>query len=376
MVGEKFILQINIKGTYIRVIIYLIILIRVIIVILKNINIEERMKHYNVQGLSFTILCGGEIVGTENFGLLEVGSNRKINEDSIFSACSVSKFLTGILSMKLVEDGLLDLDVNVNENLVSWKVPENNFTQNKKVTLRNLLSHQSGIKDPECSFSELNSKGGVPSMVELLEGKTLYCKTPIDVKCEPESEFQYSDAGFCIIQQLIEDVTKKPFHQAANEQIFEPLGMENSHFNTTMLGVDRQNFSCGHNKNGELVVGKYPIYPYPAASGLWTTSLNLAELVLELMNALKGESNVGISKSVAKEMITTQGGKSWTGLGVFLEGSEKELEITSFGWGVGFQSMMVAFPYLEKGAVIMTNAELGVHQLEGIIGEIYKSLLS
>ena len=152
--------------------------------------------------------------------------------------------------------------------------------------------------------------------------------------------------------------------------------MTNSHFNITMLDVDRLNFSSGHNKNGEIVGGKYPVYPYPAASGLWTTSLNLAELVLELMNALKGASKIGISQRLAKEMITPQRGKRWSGLGVFLEGSEKELEITSLGWGVGFQCMMVAFPFIEKGAVIMTNTELGVHQLEGIIGEIYKSLLS
>ena len=176
---------------------------------LKNINIQERMKHYNVQGLSITLLEGGEISGTDNYGLLEVESNRKANEDSIFSACSISKFLTGILVMKLVEEGLLDLDDDVNENLKSWKVPENDFTENKKVSLRNLLSHQSGIKDPEGSFPELNSKIVVPSMVDLLEGKTSYCKTPIDVKYEPESEVHYSDAGFCIIQLVIEDVTKK-----------------------------------------------------------------------------------------------------------------------------------------------------------------------
>lgn len=343
---------------------------------IKNINIEERMKHYNIQGLSITLLEGGKLSGAENYGLLEVGSNRKVKEDSIFNACSVSKFFTGMLAMKLVGDELLSLDGDVNISLVSWKVPENNFTKNKKVTLRNLLSHQSGIKDPEGSFPELNSKIGFPSIVELLEGQTPYCKSPIRVKCEPGSEFHYSDAGFCIIQQLIEDVTEKPFHQVMNEQIFEPLRMENSHYNTTMLEVNTQKFSCGHNKNGELVDGKYPTYPYPAASGLWTTSSNIAELVLELMNAVKGESKVGISESLAKEVISPQEGKSWTGLGVFLEGSEKELEITSLGWGVGFQCMMVAFPYLEKGAVIMTNAELGVHQMEGMIGEIYKSLLS
>ncbi|WP_342433298.1 serine hydrolase domain-containing protein [Neobacillus sp. FSL H8-0543] len=344
---------------------------------LKNNNIEEQMKHYNVIGLSITLLENGQISGTENYGLLEAESDRKVNENSIFSACSISKFLTGMIALKLVEEGLLDLDEDINKRLVSWKVPENEFTKNKSVTLRNLLSHQSGIMEPEGSFSELNSKIGIPSMVELLEGKTPYCKAPTKVQCEPESEFHYSDTGFCVVQQLMEDVTEKPFYQMVNELIFKPLGMKNSHLNTTtMLEMDKKEFSCGHNKNGELVDGKYPIYPYPAASGLWTTSLDLARLVLELLNALKGESKIGISERLAKEMITPQKGKSWTGLGVFLEGSEKELEITSLGWGVGFQCMMVAFSHIEKGAVIMTNAELGVHQMEGIIGEIYKSLMS
>ncbi|WP_102272183.1 serine hydrolase domain-containing protein [Cytobacillus massiliigabonensis] len=343
---------------------------------MKNMNIEERMKHYKVPGLSMVLIENGQISGTENYGLLEVSSNRKVNENSIFSACSISKFLTGMLALKLIEEGLLDLDENVNDRLVTWKVSENEFTQNKKVTLRNLLSHQAGIKDPKGSFFELVSDIGIPSMFELLEGKTPYCKVPIEVQYEPGSEFHYSDAGYCLIQQLIEDVMKKPFYQVVSEFIFKPLGMENSYLNTTMVEISKKEISCGHNKNGEWVDGKYPIYPYPAASGLWTTSLDLAALILELMNALKGASKIGISNRIAKEMITPQGGKSWTGLGVFLEGFQKELEITSLGWGVGFQCMLVAYPYAEKGAVIMTNAELGVHQLQGIIGEIYKSFIS
>ena len=122
--------------------------------------------------------------------------------------------------------------------------------------------------------------------------------------------------------------------------------------------------------------GKFPIYPYPAASGLWTSAIDLANLSIELMNSIKGESKLGLSKSLAEEIIRAQGGKSWTGLGVFLERNENNLEIASFGWGKGFQSMVVMFPYLQKGAVIMTNSELGVHQMEGLIGEIYKSLFS
>ncbi len=342
---------------------------------MKSINISERMKHYNVSGLSVTLIENGQIKITEDYGLLETGTNKSVSKNSIFSACSISKFLTAMLVMKLSEQGLLDLDEDVNKRLVSWKVPDNNFTKNKRVTLRNLLSHQSGIIDPEDSFSELKSTLDIPLMVEILEGKTPYCKDHIEVKYEPESEFHYSDAGYCIIQQLIEDIAKKPFKQVMNEQVFKPLKMENSILDTTISETKRENFSCGHNRNGELIDGKYPIYPYPAASGLWTTSLDLAQLVLELLNALKGESKIGITAIRAKEMITPQG-REWTGLGVFLNGSEKEFEISSLGWGVGFQCMMVAFPYIEKGAVIMTNADLGVHQMEGVIGEIYKSLIA
>ncbi|QUG39906.1 beta-lactamase family protein [Psychrobacillus sp. INOP01] len=341
---------------------------------LTNINIKERMKHYNVLGLSITLINKRQIYLTDNYGLLETGTNRSVNRNSIFSACSISKFLTAMLVLKLTEQGLLDLDEDVNKKLVSWKIPESKLTISNKVTLRNLLSHQSGIKDPEDSFSELNTNK-VPSMVELLEGNTPFCKESIEVKYEPESEFHYSDAGFCIIQLLIEDLTGKPFNVVMYEQIFRPLKMKNSTLDKAILEVNREDISCGHNKNGELVDGKYPIYPYPAASGLWTTSLDLAYVVLELMDAIRGESKIGISASKAKEMIAPQGGKAWTGLGVFLEGTEKEIEITSLGWGVGFQCMLVALPYEEKGAVIMTNAELGVHQLEGIIGEIYKSLI-
>ncbi|WP_339238118.1 serine hydrolase domain-containing protein [Oceanobacillus sp. FSL W7-1281] len=343
---------------------------------LKNMDLEERMKFYRVPGLNITVLENGQINRTENKGELEAEGNRKVNDDSVFNACSISKFLTGFLAVKLVEEGMLHLDEDVNKSLASWKVPENGFTKNKKVTLRNLLSHQSGITDLEGSFSELNPQLGIPSMTAILEGETPYCKAPIRVTCEPESEFHYSDAGFCIIQQLIEDVTAKAFHQVMNEQIFEPLGMKNSYLDAAKTELNRENFSCGHNKKGELVNGKYPIYPYPAAAGLWTTSVDLAKLILELIHALKGESKIGISEGSAKEMITPQKGKNWAGLGVFLEGSGEKLEIASLGWGVGFQCMIAAFPYKGKGAVIMTNAELGVHQMEGIIGEIYKSLFS
>lgn len=333
------------------------------------INIQKHMEEYRVTGLSTATIDGSSIRSTECFGLLEAGTDKRVDSDSVFSACSISKFLTSVLVLTLTEQGILDIDEDVNNKLSSWKVPLHGYYG--RVTLRHLLSHQSGIVDPEGSFNELNSKFGTPTMVDLLQGKTAYCKVPIELKYEPGSDLHYSDAGFCIIQLLIEDVTGNPFSEVMSEHLFQPLHMVNSTFDPPS-----QNVSYGHTNEGKVVNDKHPIYPYPAASGLWTTPTDLALVVVELMHALKGKSKLKLSASKAAEMIHPQGGKAWTGLGVFLDQNDKGIEISSLGWGVGFQCMMVAYPQLERGLVIMTNTDLGVHQLKGIIGDVYKSFLN
>lgn len=336
-----------------------------------HINIPERMEHHKVKGLSISLIKNGQISSIENHGLLEVNTNKKVVNQSIFNACSISKLLTSLIVLKLTDEGILNLDEDVNNVLVSWKI---NHKFDKKITLRNLLSHQSGVIDPVESFIELKTDIGIPSLVDILEGTSPYCSAPINIEYEPDSDFQYSDAGFCIIQQLVEDVTGKPFQDLAQQFIFNPLHMVNSSFPQHLSDEIGEHFSSGHNKNGELVNPKYPIYPYAAASGLWTTTSDLSKLIIELMNALHNKSQIGISVASANEMLNSQGCRNWTGLGVFLEGEGKEIELSSLGWGLGFQCLLVTYPHLRSGLVIMTNTDLGVHQLKGIIGEVYHSL--
>ncbi len=338
------------------------------------INIQERMEHYHIAGLSMVAIESGKISKKQHFGVLEVGTDKIVNERSIFNACSISKFLTSILVMKLVEQGLVDLDEDVNKKLVSWTVPDNHLTKHKKITLRNLLCHQSGIMDPEGSFMELESFNEIPSIVEILNGQTPYCPTSIEVTYEPESEFHYSDAGFCIIQLLLEDITQKPFSQLMDNLIFKPLCMTNSTFSTSLSTSTINNFACGHDQHGALIPGKYSIYPYLAACGIWTTPSDLTILLLDIMNASKGQSKIGITSKQVKELFRSHGCKEWTGLGVFLDGKGDNLEFSSLGWGVGYQCMLVAYPNLEQGIVMMTNTDTGMHQMKGIMGEIYRSL--
>lgn len=130
------------------------------------------------------------------------------------------------------------------------------------------------------------------------EGKTPYCKE-IKISYEPESDFRYSDAGYCVIQQVIEDIVGMPFKSVMQEYIFKPLNMDNSFLVQHLLDIKDKDFSCGHNKNGYIVEGKYPIYPYLAAAGLWTTPTDYAKLLLEFMSSLNGNSTIGLSKNRA-----------------------------------------------------------------------------
>lgn len=342
--------------------------------VLKTLHIYEKTNHYSVSGLSLAIIRNGKLEHTEGFGSLELGTARKVNVNSIFSACSISKFLTAMLVLKLANQGILNLDEDVNNKLVSWKVPENKFTSSKKVTLRNLLSHQSGIIDPPESFDIYHSTKGKPTILQILQGQTFYCPVPIEVQYEPESTFHYSDAGFCIIEQLIEDVTGEPFNLLLQKFIFDPLHMNNSTLLHPTQDTTNNPFACGHDKNGHVVDGKYPSYPYSAAAGVWSTPTDLSTLVIEVIQSLQGNSKLGLSSKIMEEMISPQGDSKWTGLGVFLDKSDEEIEISSLGWGVGFQCLMLAYPYRGTGAVIMTNSDLGVHQNEGIIGEIVNLL--
>lgn len=341
---------------------------------LKSNNIHEKMNQYSVSGLSLAVISDGKLDEAAAFGTLESGTTRNVTTNSLFNSCSISKFITAMLVLTLSDQEVVHLDEDVNDRLTSWNIPTNLFTSQKKITLRNLLSHQSGIIDPPNSFEHYTIAKGIPNMSELLAGKSLYCPVPIEVHYEPESEFHYSDANFCVIELLLEDITGKPFNLLLQEYIFQPLQLKNSAVFSPIDINKMDTFACGHNKDGTVTTEKYPFYPFAAASGVWTTPTDLSTLLIEIIHSLQGNSKLKLSQKTVVDMLSPQGCSKWTGLGVFLGDSNENLQIYSLGWGVGFQCMMICYPYRGNGAVIMTNADLGVHQMEGIIGEVLKML--
>lgn len=305
---------------------------------INHVEVAQKMNEYHVMGASVTKIDKGKLFSSHHYGINHAELKQSIDQKSVFNACSISKFATAVLALKLVSDGILFLDHDVNEHLKSWQIPENEFTQRQKVTLRSLLCHQAGFINPQNSFGTYDLIAGKPSMVDLLSGRTPYSLMKAEVMYEPFTDFVYSDVGYCVVELLIKDVVGRSFEEVMSTYIFEPLKMKNSWMVSTPMDVVNQNFVHGHTKDKVVIEGIQSVYPYPAAAGMWCTSEDLAQLLVEVYQLMNGQGKLDIQKNLMLEMITPQGCKSFAGLGVFLDQVNNHVEISSYGWGVGFQT--------------------------------------
>ena len=110
-----------------------------------RLDLRKLMDVYRVPGLSIAVVDHFRIVWAKAYGVLETGSGKPVTTDTLFQAGSISKPVAAAGALALVEQGKLMLDEDVNLKLKSWKVPENEFTKNEKVTLRRLMSHTGGL---------------------------------------------------------------------------------------------------------------------------------------------------------------------------------------------------------------------------------------
>jgi len=107
-------------------------------------SIAERMKFYRVPGLSVAVIKDFKVEWARAYGFKDLETSEPVTTETLFQAGSISKSVNAMVAMKKVEQGKLSLDENINNKLVTWKLPENDLTAKKKVTLRNLLSHTAG----------------------------------------------------------------------------------------------------------------------------------------------------------------------------------------------------------------------------------------
>lgn len=337
-------------------------------VTLKGVNqsfkLADRMAFYHVPGVSLAVINEGKIEWAQGYGVLEEGRDAPVTPETYFQAASISKTVTALAALVLVQQGKLDLDEDVNRKLTSWQVPDNEFTRTQKVTLRRLLSHTAGIVAHK--YPGYEADAALPTAFQILNGAPPALTPPIRVEHIPGSTFQYSGGGYFLVQQLLTDVTGKPFPALVQELVLQPLGMQHSTF---LLPRDWDARAArGHGNDGSVIKGRWHQHPELAAAGLWTTPSDLARLASALWQAQQPQANPLLPPALVRQMMTKH--LNDYGLGLVLNGQDKLISFGHEGSNIGYKCALVMLSEKGQGAVVMTNGEQGGN----LFGEILRGL--
>lgn len=313
-------------------------------------DIYNRMKSYHIPGLSVGIIEHYNIKCIKNFGRISSNLPDYINDNTLFQFGSISKPIVAFATLRLVEMKILDLDTNIDHYLTSWKIPSN-MTWKPKLTIRQLLSHTAGVSVN--GFNGYCNRDSVPTLLDILNNKSN--SGNIKVNDIPGLNFNYSGGGYCILQQLLMDVTKQNFSELINELVFKPLNMTNSIFCAKLPHDNNLSFARGHYFDGIPINNDYIIYPELAASGLWSTVSDISNFTIEVEKSFMGLSKGILKRALVNEFLTPQL-NSCMGLGIFVHNRNATMHFSHGGTTHGYQSTLVGYPSNGSGLIAVANS--------------------
>jgi CubicO group peptidase (beta-lactamase class C family) len=323
------------------------------------------MEQHRVPGVSVAVVHDGRIDWAKGYGVREHGKPEGVDTSTLFQAASISKPVSAVVALRMVERNELGLDEDVNRKLKSWTVPENEFTNRRPVTLRGLLSHSAGLTMH--GVPEFAADAELPTLVEILNGEFPAASEPVRLFAEPGTMYRYSGGGYIVLQILLTDVARRSFAPLARELVLQPAGMSSSTFEQPLPQHLRQNAAVGHLGNGTPLEGSWHTLPEQAAGGLWTNPTDLASFMLELWRSYHGHSDALLPQTLARLMLTRQ--IDDFGLGLSLP-SAGVFRFQHGGGNAGYRCHMVLSVNQPNGVVIMTSGDAG----EQVIWEVFGAI--
>lgn len=341
-------------------------------------KIQQLMEAAEVQGLAVTVFNKNQPVYKKAFGYKNLNTKAPLRTSTNLYGASLSKAVFAVLVMKLVEEGVLDLDKPLQDYLpqpiytytpkTKWHDDYRDLAQDtlyRQISARMCLAHTTGF--PNWRWIEEDKK--------------------LRVNFTPGSRYSYSGEGLVYLQVVLEKMTGKPLEALMQEKIFRPLGMTHSSY--TWQPAFEKDYALGHKANGELYK-KDKDNEARSASTLETTLddytlFTQAVLQHQLLKpattqemfkpqirirSIKQFGPQSRRDTTANEAIALSYGLGWGllqsphGIGAFKEGHSD-----------GFQHYSILFPEQGTGIIIMSNSDnaesIFKELLEVAIGDTY-----
>ncbi len=337
-------------------------------------TLTERMKKYNINGVSIAVIHNNQIEWARGYGFADVSEKQPVTEATLFQAASISKSLNSLGVLKLVQEKRLDLNSDINKYLVTWKFPYDEMSKNNIITVTDLLSHTAGLT--VSGFPGYEYGAALPTIPQILDGQKPANTSPVRSSTAPGKMLIYSGGGVTISQMIVMDITQQPYDVFMKENVLDPLGMTASSFTQPPPAAKKGLLATGYRVDGSEVKGKHHIYPEQAAAGLWTTPTDLCKYIIETQLSFRGESVKVLTPEMTRLRLTRI--LEDAALGVFVNtrvaGSSRYFNHN--GGNEGFCCTAIGCLDEPEGVVIMTNTDsfnnLILEEIANSVATVYK----
>jgi CubicO group peptidase (beta-lactamase class C family) len=306
--------------------------------------IAKRALDRPIAGISIAVARNGVIVDSRGFGFADVGRQTAARSTTIFHAASVSKYIEAAVVLQLVEQGRLSLD----DDIMKY-VPEAP-THGRRVTIRQLLTHTSGLFNytalPDADANEARDLSHA-QVLDLIKDRA--------PDFDPGTSWRYSNTGFYLAGMAVERVTGMTYAAYLRERVFAPLGMTSSSLCTVYDTVP--DLAHGYDVRGGGLV--------PAAPATWTIPFSAGGVCTTAEDLVKWQQGIDAGRIISTARVAemrapttlADGTHLDYGLGTRLGSLQGHAVIGHTGSGNGFSTVLETFPADRLTIAVLTNTE-------------------
>jgi CubicO group peptidase (beta-lactamase class C family) len=330
------------------------------------------MDQLHLPGASVAVIKEFNLHWAKGYGTADVISGDAVDTDTLFQAASISKPVAAMAVLKAAQDGRLGLDDDINTIVKSWKLPTGEFTRERPVTPRALLSHTSGLDDG-FGFPGYPPSAPLPTLVQILDGQSPSNVGPVRLARPPMTAMKYSGGGATLMQLAMIDAIGRPFPEIMQSFVLGPIGMTRSAYEQPLSAAHDRHAARAHDREGQARDVKWHVYPELEAAGLWTTPSDLAKFAIEVQQSLQGRSTRVLSRAMVQEMVTPVGvGDFGVGFAISKRGEGWYFGHSGGNWG--FACDLLAHRLKGYGVSVMTNGDGGgrvIAEIESRVARAY-----
>ena len=217
---------------------------------------EQGNRKNGIVGSSFMLIQDGQVIAQEFYGLANQEKQQPVDENTIYHWASITKTFTGIAIMQLRDRGLLKLDDPIIKYVPELKAVHNPFGQMSDITIKHLMTHSAGFRGATWPWG--GDKDWQPH--EPAEWSQLVAMMPYtEILFKPGSKFSYSNLGIIFLGRVIEQLSGDSFEVYVDKNIFKPLEMYRSYFDTTPYHLLKNRSASYWLKEGKLTAARFDV---------------------------------------------------------------------------------------------------------------------